>query len=88
MKAISEREQSRTELLRDASEDDIVTRLLKPTRLAHNTSLARRFGVWRTPIRELPRQLPAIWLIEVFAARKVFLARVELAQLLELSEAK
>ena len=83
---MSEAKRSRTQVLRDTLEDDIVRGLLKPGERLDESSLTERFGVSRTPVREALQQLAAIGLIEMVPKRGAFVARVGLPQLVEMFE--
>lgn len=83
---MSESKRSRTQVLRDALEDDIVRGLLKPGERLDEGGLTQRFGVSRTPIREALQQLAAIGLVEMIPKRGAFVARVGLPQLVEMFE--
>lgn len=51
--------------LRDALEEEILTGAIKPGTRLDETTLAERFGVSRTPIREALQQLAAAGLIQI-----------------------
>ena len=58
----------RADALRDQLEQDIVTGTLRPGERLDEQSLAARFGVSRTPIREALMQLASAGLIELATA--------------------
>lgn len=70
--------------LRDALEDDIVNGILKPGDRLDEASLAERFKVSRTPIREAFKYLVGSGLVETIPNRGTFVASVGLPQLIEM----
>ena len=77
---------SAAQALRDVLEDDIVRGSFTPGQRLDETTLTRRFGVSRTPVREALQQLAAIGLVEMIPNRGAFVVRVGLAQLVEMFE--
>lgn len=72
--------------LREALEDDIATgRILPGTRL-DEVSLARRFGVSRTPIREALIELSASGLVDIRPRRGAFVREIGIPALIEMFE--
>ncbi|GGF66621.1 GntR family transcriptional regulator [Azorhizobium oxalatiphilum] len=63
-----------TPRLREALEDDIVSGRLKPGQRLDEVSLAERFDVSRTPIREALIQLAASGMVEIRPRRGAFVA--------------
>lgn len=75
--------QRRADALRLELESDIVTGALKPgTRLDEQT-LADRFGVSRTPLREALSQLAATGLVTLLPRRGAFVAELGLRDIIE-----
>lgn len=72
--------------LRDALEDEIVNGALKPGDRLDEASLAERFKVSRTPIREAFKYLVGSGLVETIPNRGTFVASVGLPQLIEMFE--
>jgi DNA-binding GntR family transcriptional regulator len=72
--------------LRDALEDEIVNGILKPGHRLDEASLAERFHVSRTPIREAFKYLVGSGLVETIPNRGTFVASVGLPQLIEMFE--
>lgn len=72
--------------LRDVLEDDIVNGVLKPGDRLDEASLAERFDVSRTPIREAFKYLVGSGLVETIPNRGTFVANVGLPQLIEMFE--
>ena len=72
--------------LRDALEDEIVNGILKPGDRLDEASLAERFHVSRTPIREAFKYLVGSGLVETLPNRGSFVASVGLPQLIEMFE--
>lgn len=60
--------------LHDAIEQDIATGLMAPGARLDESSLAQRYGVSRTPVREALRQLAADGLVEIRARRGAVVA--------------
>jgi DNA-binding GntR family transcriptional regulator len=78
--------ENRTDSLRDALEDQILTGVLRPGDRLDEVSLAERFGVSRTPIREALFQLAATGLVEHRPRRGAFVANVGPRRLSEMFE--
>jgi DNA-binding GntR family transcriptional regulator len=70
----------------EAIEADILAGSMPPGAHLSEHGLAERFGVSRTPVREAIRQLAASGLVQVEARRGAFVARPQLARLIELFE--
>ncbi len=83
---MSQIRRSNTQRLRDALEDDIINGRLAPGERLDPEALSRRFEVSRTPIREAIQQLAASGLVTVAPKRGTFVAKVGLAQLIEMFE--
>lgn len=77
---------STTQTLRDVLENDIVLGSFAPGQRLDEASLTERFGVSRTPVREALQQLAAIGLVEMVPNRGAFVARIGLAELVEMFE--
>lgn len=75
---------SRALKLRDVLEDEIVNGILKPGDRLDEASLAERFNVSRTPIREAFKYLVGSGLVETIPNRGTFVASVGLPQLIEM----
>ena len=73
----------RADALRDQLEQDIVTGALRPGERLDEQSLAARFGVSRTPIREALMQLASGGLIELQSRRGAFVASLSLREVIE-----
>ena len=73
----------RADALRDRLEQDIVTGALRPGERLDEQSLADRFGVSRTPIREALMQLASAGLVELQARRGAFVASLSLREVIE-----
>jgi DNA-binding GntR family transcriptional regulator len=69
--------------LRDELEQDIVTGALRPGERLDEQTLATRFGVSRTPIREALAQLASAGLVELQARRGAFVASLSLREVIE-----
>jgi DNA-binding GntR family transcriptional regulator len=69
--------------LRDQLEQDIVTGALRPGARLDEQSLAARFGVSRTPIRETLMQLATAGLIILQPRRGAFVASLSLKEIIE-----
>jgi DNA-binding GntR family transcriptional regulator len=78
---------TRAEELRLMLADEIVRGVLTPGAALDETTLARRFEVSRTPVREAIRMLAASGLVEVRAHRAAVVARPSLDQLAGMFEA-
>ena len=64
----------RAQNLRDILEDEIVTGRFRPTERLDEQSLAARFGVSRTPVREAIMQLASTGLVDLQPRRGAFVA--------------
>jgi len=69
--------------LRDQLEQDIVTGALRPGARLDEQSLAARFGVSRTPIREALMQLATAGLVTLQPRRGAFVASLSLKEIIE-----
>jgi DNA-binding GntR family transcriptional regulator len=83
---MSKNPKSRTHQLRDTLEDEIVNGRLQPGDRLDEASLAARFKVSRTPIREALQQLAAAGLVQSESKRGTFVARIGIPQLVEMFE--
>lgn len=72
--------------LRDALEQDIVTGRIQPGQRLDEVSLAQRFGVSRTPIREALLELAANGLVEHRPRRGAVVAKLGAERLFEMFE--
>ena len=77
----------RAEALRDQLEQDIVTGHFRPGDRLDEQSLAARFGVSRTPIREALMQLASTGMVELQPRRGAFVASLTLQAVIERFEA-
>ena len=77
----------RAEALRDEIEQDIVTGRLQPGERLDEQSLADRFGVSRTPIREALMQLASTGMVDLHSRRGAFVASLGLKEIIERFEA-
>src|SRR6478672_10293885 len=77
----------RAEALRDEIEQDIVTGRLQPGERLDEQSLADRFGVSRTPIREALMQLASAGMVQLHSRRGAFVASLGLKEIIERFEA-
>jgi DNA-binding GntR family transcriptional regulator len=73
----------RAETLRDVLEDEIVTGKLRPGERLDEQSLAARFAVSRTPIREALMQLASTGLVDLQARRGAFVASLSFKDVIE-----
>jgi DNA-binding GntR family transcriptional regulator len=73
----------RAETLRDVLEDEIVTGKLRPGERLDEQSLAARFAVSRTPIREALMQLASTGLVALQARRGAFVAALSFKDVIE-----
>ena len=73
----------RADGLRDQLEQDIVTGVLRPGERLDEQSLAARFGVSRTPIREALMQLATAGLVDLQPRRGAFVASLSLKDVIE-----
>ena len=78
--------ESRASRLREEIEDQIATGELRPGARLDEVSLAQRFGVSRTPIREALQQLAAAGLIQIRPHRGAQVSAPEPKQMLEMFE--
>ena len=72
--------------LREALEDDIAFGAYPPGTRLDEVSLARRFGVSRTPIREALIELAASGLVEIRPRRGAFVREIGIPALIEMFE--
>lgn len=77
----------RGEALRDEIEQDIVTGHFQPGERLDEQSLADRFGVSRTPIREALMQLASAGMVQLHSRRGAFVASLGLKEIIERFEA-
>lgn len=77
---------TRADQLRRTLEEDIFSGRVKPGDRLDEQSLAQRFGVSRTPVREALRQLSASGLIEVRPRQGAVVAVITLPRLIEMFE--
>jgi DNA-binding GntR family transcriptional regulator len=73
----------RAQALRDALEQDIITGRFRPGDRLDEQSLAARFEVSRTPIREALMQLASTGLVELQARRGAFVASLSFKDVVE-----
>jgi DNA-binding GntR family transcriptional regulator len=73
----------RAQALRDALEQDIITGTFRPGERLDEQSLAARFEVSRTPIREALMQLASTGLVELQARRGAFVASLSFKDVVE-----
>lgn len=78
--------ESRATRLRDEIEDQIATGELRPGDRLDEVSLAQRFGVSRTPIREALQQLAAAGLVQIRPHRGALVSAPDAKRLLEMFE--
>ncbi|WP_051469805.1 GntR family transcriptional regulator [Chelativorans sp. J32] len=78
--------QSRAALLRDAIEEDIVTGIYKPGERLDETTLAARYQVSRTPIREALKQLSATGVVKILPHRGAFVHEISLPEMIGMFE--
>ena len=69
--------------LRDVLEDEIVTGKLRPGERLDEQSLATRFAVSRTPVREALMQLASTGLVDLQARRGAFVAALSFKDVIE-----
>jgi DNA-binding GntR family transcriptional regulator len=81
--AMSKRQSTR---LRDRIEDEILTGAFKPGERLDEVSLAERFGVSRTPIREALQQLSVVGLVETRPHRGAIVSAPNAKQLMDMFE--
>lgn len=74
------------ETLREALENDIAMGRFRPGERLDEVSLATRFAVSRTPIREALIELSATGLIEIRPRRGAFVVEIGVARLIEMFE--
>ncbi|SDT95793.1 GntR family transcriptional regulator [Stappia sp. ES.058] len=72
--------------LREALEDDIAVGLYPPGTRLDEVSLAKRFSVSRTPIREALIELSASGLVEIRPRRGAFVREIGIPRLIEMFE--
>ncbi|MBB4265096.1 GntR family transcriptional regulator [Roseospira visakhapatnamensis] len=75
---------TRAEVLRKGLEEDIFSGRLKPGDRLDEVSLAERFSVSRTPVREALHQLSASGLVEVRPRQGAVVAQITLRRLIEI----
>ena len=73
----------RADALRDQLEQDIVTGALRPGERLDEQSLAARFGVSRTPVREALMQLATAGLVTLQERRGAFVAALGFKEIIE-----
>lgn len=78
--------ESRATRLRDEIEEDIATGRLKPGERLDEISLAHKYGVSRTPIREALQQLAAAGMIEIRPHRGAIVSAPDAKRLMEMFE--
>src|SRR5690554_4412609 len=78
--------QKKSHELRDEIEHDILTGRYRPGERLDEQTLARRFQVSRTPIREALLQLQSSGLVQFHANRGAFVAELTAADVLEMYE--
>jgi DNA-binding GntR family transcriptional regulator len=83
---MSKHSPTRADQLRRTLEEEIFTGHLKPGDRLDEQSLAQRFNVSRTPVREALRQLSASHLIEVRPRQGAVVAVITLPRLIEMFE--
>jgi DNA-binding GntR family transcriptional regulator len=71
-----------------AIRDKIVSLDLPPGAVVHEAKLMAELGIGRTPIREAVRMLEQARLVEVYPRRGVFVTRVNISDLADLSEVR
>lgn len=86
MALMSRRTPTRADQLRRALEQDIFSGRLKPGDRLDEQSLAQRFEVSRTPVREALRQLSASGLVEVRPRQGAVVSVITLPRLVEMFE--
>ncbi|WP_372658146.1 GntR family transcriptional regulator [Hydrogenophaga sp.] len=77
---------SRVQHVREQLEDDIVNGRLAPGVQVDVEQLVARFAVSRTPVREALQQLEASGLVEVLPKRGTYVAKVGIAELIQMFE--
>jgi DNA-binding GntR family transcriptional regulator len=78
---------TRADALKDAIAQAILSGVYAPGQRLDEVSVAQRFAVSRTPVREALKQLAAMDLVEIRPHRGAVVAAVEPARLAELVEA-
>ncbi|MCZ0738467.1 GntR family transcriptional regulator [Phreatobacter sp. AB_2022a] len=73
----------RAQNLRDILEDEIVTGRFRPAERLDEQSLAARFGVSRTPVREAIMQLASTGLVDLQPRRGAFVAALSFKDVIE-----
>jgi len=84
MPAVRHKRPTRAEMLRKGLEEDIFCGRLKPGDRLDEVSLADRFNVSRTPVREALHQLSASGLVEVRPRQGAVVAQITLRRLIEI----
>lgn len=79
-------EERQSVLVRDRIEDDIATGVFRPGERLDEASLAERFGVSRTPIREALQQLSVAGLVEVRRHRGAIVSAPDPKRLIDMFE--
>jgi len=82
--AAPQKRPTRAEVLRKGLEEDIFCGRLKPGDRLDEVSLAERFDVSRTPVREALHQLSASGLVEVRPRQGAVVAQITLRRLIEI----
>ncbi len=77
---------ARARNIREALENDILTRLVSSGERIDEQEVARRFGVSRTPVREALHQLASAGLVELIPNRGAFVRRVSIGDLVQMFE--
>jgi DNA-binding GntR family transcriptional regulator len=72
--------------LREQIEQDIITGVFQPGDRLDEASLAKRFSISRTPVREILQRIASSGLVEHHPRRGVFVRRVGLSELVEMFE--
>jgi DNA-binding GntR family transcriptional regulator len=83
MRLCRENAMRRAQALRDALEQDIITGKFRPGERLDEESLAARFEVSRTPVREALMQLASTGLVEQRARRGAFVASLSFKDVVE-----
>ncbi|WP_273728703.1 GntR family transcriptional regulator [Brucella gallinifaecis] len=72
--------------VRDAIEQDILTRVLAPGQRVDEQSISKRFGVSRTPVREALAQLAADGQLELKPNRGAFVSNLGIERVIQMFE--